>query len=125
MILFQYLAGQVQVVDGSDAGGIVHDDRLAEAWGLAQSGVAVDDGVEDHVLEVHLHFFHNLLRQAQTGVEHGEQYAFDVQIGIEAGLDYFYGIQQLAETFKGEVLALHRDDDRISGSERVHGNQTK
>ena len=82
-VLLQDLPGQVEVVDGPGAAGIVHDDGLAVAWCLAQLGVAVDDGIEDHLLEMGLDLLHDLLGEPQPLVVHGEEDPFNVEVRVQ------------------------------------------
>ena len=49
------------------------DDAFTVAWGFSEAGVAVDDRVQDQILEVRAHLFHNLVRQAQPRVVHRQQ----------------------------------------------------
>ena len=96
MVFLKDFTCQVKVVDGARASCVMHNNGLAKTWSFAQSRVAVDDGVENHVLEMHFHFFDDLFRKAQASVEHGEQDAFDVKVGVETRLHDFDGIEQLA-----------------------------
>ena len=96
MVFFKDFTCQVKVVDGAGATCVMHNDGLAKAGGFAQSCVTVDDGIEHHVLEMHFHFFDDLLRKTQASVEHGEKDAFDVKVRVETRLHDFDGIEQLA-----------------------------
>ena len=88
------------------------------AGGFAEAYIALDDGVEDQFLEVAAHLVEHLVAQAEARVVHREQEAFDAESGVELRLDDLDGIEQFADTFKGKVLALHGDDDRVGCREQ-------
>src|SRR3546814_8434424 len=69
---------QVQVIDGSLAVRIVHNDGNAEARCFAQPCIALDDGIEDKVVEMGTHFFDHLIGKPQPHVIHRQQDAFDL-----------------------------------------------
>ena len=61
------------------------------------------------IAEVFAHLAGYLVGQPQTGVVHGQQKAFDLQLGIQLRLGHADRVEQLAETFQREILALDRD----------------
>ena len=49
------------------------------------------------------------LDKPEAGVVHGQQDAFDGQVRIQSALHNFDCVEQLAQSFQSEVLALHRE----------------
>ena len=103
----------------------MHDNGLAMAGRLTETGVPVDEGIEDQLAEMHPDFFDHLVRQPEAGVVHGQQNALDAQAGIESALHDFDGVEQLAQSLEGEVFALNRDDHAVRCSEGIQGDQTQ
>src|SRR6185436_5037901 len=93
--------------------------------GFADLGIAVDDGVEHHFVEMLAYFAHYLVAQAETTVVHGHEDTLYHQLLVEAALYYFDRIEQLAQAFKGEELGLYRHNHRIGRSKGIHGNKTQ
>ena len=67
----------------------------------------------------------NLICKTQAGIVHREQEALYLQRGIEAALYNTYGIEQLTDAFKSEILGLYRDYNRVGGREGVHSNKAE
>ena len=82
-------------------------------------GVPVNERVEHKLPEVHPHLFDHLIGQAETGVVHGEENALDGQFGVESALHNFDRVEQLAQSFQGEVFALDGDDHTVRRRERI------
>ena len=66
-----------------------------------------------------------LVGQPQTGVVHGQQKAFDLQLGIQLRLGHADRVEQLAETFQREILALDRDQYAVGRDQRVERNESE
>jgi hypothetical protein len=124
-VLLQDLAGQVQVVGGALAAGVVHDDGLPVAGRFAQGHVAVDHRVEHELLEVRLHFLHHLVGQAQAAVVHGEQHALDHQFGVQALLDDLDGVEQLAQPSNAKYSHCTGTITLSAATRAVHRNQAQ
>ena len=92
---------------------------------LTETGVAVDEGIEDQLAEMHPDFFDHLVRQPEAGVVHGKQDALDAKAGIESALYDFDGVEQLAQSLEGEVFALNRDDHAVRCSEGIQGDEAQ
>ena len=67
----------------------------------------------------------NLICKTQAGIVHSQQEALYLQRGIEAALYNTYGIEQLTDAFKSEILGLYRDYNRVGGREGVHSNKAE
>ena len=93
--------------------------------GFAQSYVAGDDGVEYHIAEMGFQLLINLISQPQTRIIHRQQESFNLKSGIELRFDDADGVEQLADSFKGEIFSLYRDNHRISSREGIYRNQTQ
>ena len=64
-------------------------------------------------------FVDNLLSESCARIEHGEDDTEDVEPGVQVPLYEVQGFHQAGEAFEGHVFALHGDDDRVAGGERV------
>ena len=62
-------------------------------------------------------------RQLGPGVEHGQDDALDVELGVQVVADEVEGGKQLGQSFQGVVLALQRDQNGVGGRQRVDGQQ--
>ena len=49
-------------------------------------------------------------------VHHRQQYAVDLELGIELLLHLIYGLEQLFQALGGQVLRLNGDYDPVGGS---------
>jgi hypothetical protein len=99
LVTFEYLVGEVEVVVGTGACGVVHDNGLAIARGLGQFSVAIDKGVENQTFEVGTHILYHLAGQAEAGIVHGDEQALDGQFGIQTGLDDADSVEEFAQSF--------------------------
>ena len=105
---------------------VVLDDRLAEAGRLAQPDTARDQRFVDFVAEVRDHFLHDLLGQVCPHVVHRHHDAFDLQGRIGAAVVKLLDeSRDDAQSFERVVLALERDEDRLRGDQRVHGQDAE
>ncbi len=77
--------GEGAVGLGAGAGGVVIDDRFAEAGGFAEADAAGDDGFVDDFGEVFADLFNDLLGQVRAG-EHGHDDAAEGESGIGAAI---------------------------------------
>ena len=85
----------------------------------------VDDRVEHDVATVEAHVLINGVgRLVAVGV-HRHQDSLDGEVRIHVGLHDADRVQQLAEAFQGEILALHGNDDRIGSHQGVEGHQAE
>ena len=87
--------------------------------------ITLDNGFEHQFLEVALYFVVNLVGKTQTRVVHRQQEALDFQFRIELTLDDTDGVEQFADTLKGKVFALHRDNHRIGCCQGIHCNESQ
>ena len=119
-VAHEQLLGQSQIVGGACGGGVIEHDGLAVRGGLAETYVSLDDGVEGQRAEVFAHLGGDLVVQAVAHV-HRQHETLDLEVGVEAALDDLDGVEQLAQTLEGQILALYGYEDRICGGEDVDG----
>ena len=105
------LPRKVQIIDGTFAAGVMHNDGLSKAWRFAQPRVSLDYGIENHVLEVCFYFFNYLVGETKPAVVHREQESLYLQFRILPGLNNLNGIEQFSQAFQCEIFTLHRDDN--------------
>ena len=105
--------------------GPVEGDRQAVARCLRQPDAAGDDRLEHGVVEVMLHLGRDLARQVRPGVEHREQHARDLELGMEMVADQVHRREELRQALERVVLALDRDEDRVRGRQRVDREQAE
>src|SRR5689334_13974466 len=103
----------------------MRNNGMTKAWRFAQLGIAVNNSIKRHLLKVHLHFFHHLVRKAEARIIHGEENSFYGKIRIEARLHKLNGVEQLAQSFQRKVFALYRNKDCIRSGKRVDGYQSE
>ena len=103
----------------------MHDDGSTIAWGFGKLGVAIDEGVENHLFEVAADILNDLTCKTQARVVHRNEKTLDVEFRVETGLHDAYRIEQFAKTFESEILTLYGDDDRVGSGERVDRDQTQ
>ena len=125
LIAGEKLAGQLEIGLGSAGAGIVEGDGLAVAGRLSQANVARNHGAIEPLAEVLAQGLGHLLGQVGAVVVHGEQNAFDGDVGIEGGADAFESGDELGDAFEGEVLGLHGNDEGVGGGEDVEGEQVE
>ena len=70
-------------------------------------------------------FFGNLAREIETSVVHGEQYAFNGELGVEVLLHEAQGVEQFAHAFKRVKFALYGDEYRVGCRQRVEREQSQ
>ena len=93
------------------------------ARGFAKPHVARDHRPKDFVLEELTHVGCDLLAEIRPFVEHREQHALDVELGVEGGADAAKRADEIGEPLEREVLAVQRNEDRVGGDERVERQQ--
>src|SRR5256885_546173 len=92
---------------------------------LSQPDVARHSRAAKLLAKKVLELSHDLLRQVGALVEHCQHYAFNAQLWIEPGAYAFNRVQQLADTFEGKVLALHRNQHGVGCNQRVQREQVQ
>ena len=92
---------------------------------FAELDVALDDGLEDELAEVTLHLFVDLVGEAQAAVVHGQEEAFYLEARVHARLHYLDGVEQFADAFEGEVLALYGYDDAVGCRQGVDRDESE
>ena len=103
--------------------GVVEYHGQAVAWTLAELDVALYDGFEHQFLEMALYLVIYLIGQTKARVVHRKQESLYLQLCVELAFDYLYSVEQLADAFESEILALHRNDDRVGRRQRVDGKR--
>ena len=93
------------------------------AGSFGKADVARDDGAEEAVFEVLAEGFSDLLGEVGAVIVHGEQYAFDGELGVEGSADPFEVGDEFGDAFEGEVFGLHGDDEAVRGGEGVEREQ--
>src|SRR3954452_20834220 len=101
-----HLLGQFPVGEGASGGRIEHDDRLPERGRLGQAHRSGHDVAAHLFPEVGPDFAGYLIGQLRAGVVHGEDDGAQLQRRVEIALDEIDVTYELAESFKGVVLAL-------------------
>ena len=124
-ILFNDFLSQCKMGLRACCVGIVKDSWDAVTWGFAELDIALDDRLEDQFAEVSLHFFVDLVGQTKSAIVHRQQETLDFEARIHARLHYLNGVEQLADAFQSEVLALDWDDDTIGGGQSVYCDEAK
>ena len=104
---------------------IVENDGQTMTGTLGEFYVTLDDGFEYQFLEVALHLIVDLVSQSQTTVVHRQQETFNLQLRVQFVLDDLDGVQQFADTLKGEVLTLYRDDDGVGSCQGIDGDEAQ
>ena len=61
-----------------------------------------------------------LVCQAQAGIVHCQQEAFDFQLRVQPAFYYSYGVQKFGDAFQREIFGLYGNNHRIGGCERIH-----
>ncbi len=121
-----HFVGEFAVGDGAGAEGIVFEDGLAEAGGLAEADGAGDDRFEDEGGEMFADFLGDLAGEVGAHVVHSQENAADVEAIVDAGLfELLDHAENLAEAFHGEIFALEGDEEIIRRGEAVHRDEAE
>ena len=102
---------------------IIQADRDAETRGLTQADISRDNGAKHLRIKVSPHILGDIMTEPGAGVEHGEKEAFDTQTRIEP---FFYepeGVHETLQTLQGIIFTLNRNQERVSSSEGVEGEE--
>ena len=67
----------------------------------------------------------DLLLQRDARIEHHTQQADDLQVLVEIGVHLLDRVDQVGQPFEREVLALHRHDDAMGGTQAVEREQAE
>ena len=118
-VLADDLLGKCQVVLAACALCVVEDGRQTVAWTLAEFDISLDDGFEHQFLEMPFHLVIDLVGQTKAAVVHCQQESLDFQMRIEFALDDFDGVEQLADAFEREILALDGDNHGVGCGKRI------
>ena len=94
-------------------------------WGLAQADVSWYDGVEHHVAEMSLELLVYLVSESQTGIVHRKQESLDLKRRIKTRLYDADGVDEFGDTFKGKILGLYRNNDRIGCRQSIDSDQAE
>src|SRR5262249_12593208 len=98
---------------------IVLQSWLAVARRLGQPDVPRHRRRAQLLAEVALQFRRHLLCQVRALVKHRQHYALDLKRRIQPCTYPLYCVQQLTDALEGEVLRLHRNQDRIGRNQCV------
>src|SRR5262245_59792378 len=110
---------EVEIALGTFTANVVEHDRLAEARRFSEPDVAGNDGLENLISEMGTDFLNHLAGQIGAIVIHRQKDSFDVQPGVQGRADPLERPHQLRDPLEGHVLTLDRDDDCMSGHQRV------
>ena len=67
----------------------------------------------------------NLLGEVGAVVHHRQQYAVDLELGVDLPLHLVYGLEQLFQALGGQVLRLNGDYDPVGGGQGVDREHTQ
>ena len=119
----QNLAGQLHIGLGAGTAEIVQDRRQAVGRRLGKPHVAGDHGVVDAASQKAAHVGRDLLGEVVAAVEHGQDHALDLELGIQAAPDPLDGAQQEAQALEREELALQGHQHRLRRDQGVDRQQ--
>ncbi len=100
-------------------------DRLTGDAGFGESDGAVDHRVVDDIAEHLDDSRHHLTSVQSPGVEHRDDDTGQLELGIETIVHLFDGVVEECQAAQAEVLAFHRNDDRIGAGQCIHREQAK
>ena len=104
---------------------VVQQHRHAMGRRLGHAHVARNHRVVDTLAEEAAHVRGYLLSKVVAPIEHGEQDALDLEVGIEGAAYAIDRPQQQAEAFQREELALQRHQDRLGGDQCIDRQQAQ
>ena len=67
----------------------------------------------------------DLLGEVGAVVHHRQQYAVDLELGVDLPLHLVYGLEQLFQALGGQVLRLNGDYDPVGGGQGVDREHTQ
>ena len=67
----------------------------------------------------------NLLGEVGAVVHHRQQYAVDLELGVDLPLHLIYGLEQLFQALGGQILRLNGDYDPVGGGQGVDREHTQ
>ena len=67
----------------------------------------------------------NLLGEVGAVVHHRQQYAVDLELGVDLPLHLVYGLEQLFQALGGQVLRLDGDYDPVGGGQGIDREHTQ
>jgi len=102
---------------------VVFGDGLAEARGLFELGVEVDDHRQDLVAEVFFQLAEDLARQLGADVVERRQH-LEADVVADLRGEHVDGLFLPVAALHGEVAGLDGDDDLVGGTQRVEGQQS-
>jgi len=102
---------------------VVEHYRYAVAWCLCKADVSRDDGLENLWTEETAQIRGYLLGESRSVVVHGEKNALDGQGRIDGPANAHERVQKFRDTFEGQVFALNRDNDGVSGRQAIDCQQ--
>ena len=100
-------------------------DRLAVAWSFGKPYVARDDCFEHMLGETAFGLGLYLARQLVAGIVHGEQYAEDLQVFVQAFANLFIGVQEFNDAFQRKKFALEGNEYLMGCTERIHRDEAQ
>src|SRR5512139_298931 len=106
LVMAEDLPCQLPVAFGAGAVRVIEHDGFPERGGFAEPDIARDDCLVNPVSKELTSFVRDLSREAEAGVEHGEQHALDAQRRVQVVLDQPDGGDELGEPLERQVLAL-------------------
>ncbi len=95
------------------------------ARGLGEADVARNDGPENLATEMVEQLTRNLLVEIASWVVHGAQKPFDDEPRVDTRAHPFDRGAKSAQTFKGVVFTLDRDENAVGRDERVEGQNVQ
>src|SRR5262249_11036930 len=127
---------EVAVVRRSVALRVVFQDVLTEAWALGELDVAPDlrrkqlrirprQRLALGLLDETVQLGDDFAAELRLAVEHRQDDAADLQLGVDALVHELHGLQQLGHTLERQKLRLHRYDDFLRHRERVERQQSE
>src|SRR5439155_6080016 len=125
LCMFQNLLCQLSVAFCAGAIRVVEHDGFPERRSLAEPDISRYHSTIYTIGEETAGLLRDLLRALEARVVHGEQHAFDPERWVEMVLHATEGSHELRQPLESQVLALERNDHRVSGREGVDRQQAQ
>src|SRR3989338_1074024 len=119
------LLGEFEITLAAARLRVVEQDGLAVARGFGQAHVPGDDAREHLGAEEVAQVSQDLARKVGALVVHGEEDPFDGELRVERAPDAHQGVEQLAHTLQGQILALDGHQDRIGRAQGIEGEEVQ